>query len=98
MLSGKQKKSLRSAANQLRPSVMIGKEGITPALIEFLEEAFNTRELVKLRVLDTCPLDIKAVAGQIAEMNNSELIQILGRTFLLFRPHPDKSVNSGNEN
>jgi RNA-binding protein len=94
MLTGKEKRSLRSAANQLKPSVMIGKEGVTPRLMEFLEEAFNRRELVKLRVLDSCPEEIETIADQVCKLDNSELVQILGRTLLLYRPHPEPAGTS----
>jgi len=97
MLSGKEKRQLRAEANQLKPSVMIGKEGVTPRLMDFLEESFNKRELVKLKVLESCPQEIGKIAGQICTLKNSELVQILGRTLLLYRPLPQKSDNAANE-
>lgn len=97
MLSGKQKRQLRAEANQLRPSVIIGKEGVTPDLMAFLEESFNRRELVKIRVLDSCPDALHIVAGQITGLKNSELVQILGRTLLLYRPMPANTDAALNE-
>jgi RNA-binding protein len=97
MLSGKQKRQLRADANQLRPSVIIGKEGVTPELMTFLAESFNRRELIKIRVLDSCPDDVRVVAGQISGLKNSELVQILGRTLLLYRPMPVEPGASLNE-
>ena len=91
MLTGKQKRQLRAEANQLKPSVLIGKEGVTPKLMTFLEEAFNKRELVKIKVLDICPDEINLIAGQISDLKKSELIQILGRTLLLYRPQTQRS-------
>ncbi len=97
MLTGKEKRSLRAAANQLKPSVMIGKEGVTPRLMEFLGEAFNRRELVKLKVLDSCPDEIETIAERICKLENSELVQILGRTLLLYRPHPELAGTSSDD-
>ena len=97
MLTGKQKRQLRAEANQLSPSVMIGKDGVTPKLMTFLEESFNKRELVKIKVLESCPEDIAHVAGKITKLKSSELVQILGRTLLLYRPLPPKSDSTAHE-
>jgi len=97
MLSGKQKRQLRAGANQLRPSVIIGKDGVTPDLIAFLEQSFNRRELVKIRVLDSCPDAVRVIAGRITGLKNSELVQILGRTLLLYRPMPADPGATSNE-
>ena len=88
-LRGKQRRYLKSLANQLKATVYVGKEGITPALLQSIEDAYNGSELVKLKIERTCPVDRKELAPQLAEASESYLIQILGQTVLLYRPDPE---------
>jgi len=87
-LRGKSRRYLRGLGNQLRPTVYLGKEGISPALLQSLDEAHAHNELVKVRVERSCPLDRKEAGDRLAA--ESHLIQILGNTLLLYRPDPDE--------
>ena len=89
-LKGKQRRYLKSLANQLRPMVYMGKEGISPALLNSIEDAYNTSELIKIKLEQNCPIDRKELGPQLAEQTRSYLIQILGRTLLLYRPDAEK--------
>jgi len=86
MLTGKEKRALRAQANQLKAELWIGREGITEGTIQTLENSFNTKELVKIKLQRNCPLDKSEVAGILSEKTGSEIVQILGNTILLFRP------------
>ena len=77
-LRGKSRRYLRGLGNQLRPTVYLGKEGISPALLQSLDEAHAHNELVKVRVERSCPLDRKEAGDRLAN------------TVLLYRPDPDK--------
>jgi RNA-binding protein len=87
-LTGKQKRYLRSLGNQLKPKVIIGKNCITESVIESTNEALMANELIKCRVLENCEKDRKVVPKELAEKTESALVQILGRTFLLYKPNP----------
>ena len=89
-LKGKQRRYLKSLANQLKPRVYMGKEGISPALLNSIEDAYNASELIKIKVEQNCPIDRKELGPQLAEQTGSYLIQILGRTLLLYRPDTGK--------
>ena len=89
-LRGKQRRYLKSLANQLKPAVYVGKEGISKALLQSIEKAYNTSELIKIRLEHNCPLDRKELGPQLAAATNSCLIQILGHTILLYRPDPEE--------
>ena len=89
-LKGKQRRYLESLANQLKPMVYMGKEGISPALLNSIEDAYNTSELIKIKLEQNCPIDRKELGPQLAEQTSSYLIQILGRTLLLYRPDAEK--------
>ena len=89
-LKGKQRRFLRGLGTKLRPSVFVGKEGISEALVKSVEDAYANSELVKVRLENSCPLDRKEAGPKLAEATDSHLIQVLGRTVLLYRPDPDE--------
>ena len=84
-LTGKQKRFLRSLGMILEPVVPIGKESITPAVVNSADEAIEKRELIKVRVLQNCPEDIEVAITTLAERTNCDLVQIIGRNGLLWR-------------
>lgn len=89
-LTSKQRAFLRGEAHHLKPVVQIGKEGVTEATLQAVGEAFNTRELLKVRVLDNALLDVRTVGHAIAEaLDDVELIQTIGHIAVLYRPDPD---------
>ena len=85
MLRGKQKGFLRSMGNEMDPIIQVGKGGITEALVTQTDEVIEVRELIKCRVLTNCPDEPKSVANQLAEQVQADLVQVIGRNFLLFR-------------
>ena len=89
-LTGKQRRFLRSLANQLKPIVYVGREGITAGLLRSVEEAYSNHELVKIRIERGCPLNRKEAGQQLAARTGSHLVQILGQTVLLYRPDPEE--------
>lgn len=89
-LKGKQRRYLKSLANQLKSTVYVGKEGISPALLQSIEDAYHNSELIKLKIERNCPVERKNLGPQLAEASASYLIQILGQTLLLYRPDPEE--------
>jgi len=89
-LRGKQRRYLRGLANQLRPIVYVGKEGITDGLVQSVEDAYAHHELIKIRIERGCPLDRREIGQQLAARTRSHLVQILGQTVLLYRPDPEE--------
>ncbi|AET70456.1 putative RNA-binding protein, YhbY family [Desulfosporosinus orientis DSM 765] len=92
MLRGKQKRFLRAMGNEMVPILQVGKGGITEMVVQQTNEAIAARELIKGRVLQNCIEEPKTVAAELAEQTGSELVQVIGRNFLLFRQSPDKPV------
>ncbi|MDX1418797.1 MAG: ribosome assembly RNA-binding protein YhbY [Rubricoccaceae bacterium] len=89
-LSSKQRAHLRGLAHALKPLVHIGKEGATVPTIRALREAFNTRELVKVRVLDSAPSPPREVGeALVQEIEGAVVVQVVGRTVVIYRPDPD---------
>ena len=86
MLTSKQRSKLRSLGNDLEPILTIGKSGITDNLIEQLDQALTARELVKSRVLPHTVFDVNEVATELASKTTAEVVQIIGRNVLFYRP------------
>jgi RNA-binding protein len=78
---------LKSEAHQISPILNIGKNGVTDALIEELNKQIKANRLVKVRVLKSAEeeKDLKAIAEEIAEATRSTLIEVRGRTVVLYR-------------
>ncbi|TFG98735.1 MAG: YhbY family RNA-binding protein [Calditrichales bacterium] len=90
ILTGKQKREFRAAGNQLKATVTIGREGVSSRLIRFIDEAFNNKALVKVKILDTCDEDRKMIAARLEKLENTDVVQVLGKTILLYRPLPEE--------
>lgn len=89
-LTSRQRAHLRSLAHHLKPVVHIGTEGVTDAVLRNVEEAFNTRELLKVKVLEGAPDDARDSADAIvAALDRVEVAQTIGRTAVLYRPFPE---------
>jgi len=90
MLTSKQRAQLRGLANSMETIFQIGKGGINDQLIKQVDETLEVRELIKLRVLETSPQSSKQAADEIAEKTESEVVQIIGSKFILYRRCKDK--------
>ncbi|NLP43344.1 MAG: ribosome assembly RNA-binding protein YhbY [Peptococcaceae bacterium] len=90
MLTGKQKRYLRSLGNELEPILLVGKEEITPNVLKQADDALEARELIKIRVLQNCADDPENIATRLAEASFAELVQVVGRNFLLYRKSKEK--------
>lgn len=84
-MTGKQRAYLRKLAHELEPIFQVGKGGVSPELTKAVSEALEKRELIKLTILKNCFEDVKDVANVIAERTHSEVIQVIGRRFVLYR-------------
>jgi RNA-binding protein len=76
--------------NEMEPILFIGKEEITENVIKQTDDALEARELIKGRVLQNCADDPKNIASALADSVQSELVQVIGRNFLLYRGSKDK--------
>ncbi|HEY8909604.1 MAG TPA: ribosome assembly RNA-binding protein YhbY [Desulfosporosinus sp.] len=92
MLTGKQKRHLRSMGNEMDPILQVGKGGITESVVTQTDETLEVRELIKCRVLQNSPEVPKTVAADLAEQVKADLVQVIGRNFLLYRQSKTKPV------
>ena len=84
-MTSKQRAYLRGLANTMEPVLHAGKGGISDAMIKQADDALEARELIKGKVLETAPATAREVAEEIAAKVNAEVVQVIGRTFVLFR-------------
>jgi RNA-binding protein len=92
MLTGKQKRYLRSLASNENALFQIGKEALSDNLIRMVDQAFSNRELIKIKVLKTCPIDVKELAFDLAMNTGSEIAQIIGHTIVLYRENENPVI------
>ena len=88
-LTSKQRAYLKSLAADLDPDFQIGKATVTPEITDAIAETFNTHELIKVTVLKNCTEEVSNVAIMISERTRSELVQVIGRKFVLYKPFKD---------
>ncbi|MCC8110531.1 MAG: YhbY family RNA-binding protein [Ruminococcus sp.] len=91
MLTSKQRATLRGIASTYETILQVRKGGIQEALIQQVKDVLKKRELIK-HVLDNCPLDAKEAAVQLAEVTKSEVVQVIGSRFILFKRNPQNMV------
>ncbi len=90
MLNGKQRRFLRAMGSTLEPIVQVGKGGVSLTLIQQLDEALEARELVKVKILNNCLLEVDEVAKALEEGTGAEIAQVIGHTILYFRRAKEK--------
>lgn len=89
-MTGAERAEFRRLANGLKPIFQIGKEGVGENLIKSVDEALDKRELIKLAVLETSALSLKDASSMLAQAVQAEIIQSIGRKFVLYRKKPEE--------
>lgn len=90
-LTSKQRAQLRGLANTLDTILIIGKDGIGDNLLKQANDALEARELIKGRVLETAMLSAREAAEALAPLTRSEVVQVIGTKFVLYRPSHNKN-------
>ena len=85
MLTSKDRAELRSRANTLDTTLMVGKGGVTEALIAETDNQLTTRELVKGKVLEGAMMTPREVSDALCEATGAEGISVIGTKFVIYR-------------
>ena len=85
-MTSKQRAYLSSLANTIDPIFQIGKASLTPEIIEALDAALEKRELIKVSVLKNCIDDPREIAAMIGERTHSQVVKVIGKKMIFFRP------------
>ena len=89
-LTSKQRAQLRGIASTEDTIVMVGKDGIGENLIKQVNDALEARELIKGKVLENSMLTAREAAEELAALTRSEVVQVIGSKFVLYRRQPKK--------
>ena len=90
-LTSKQRAQLRGLANDIDTIVQVGKDGIGDNLIKQVNDALEARELIKGRVLENnIEYDARLAAQELAKATRSEVVQVIGTKFVLYRESHSK--------
>ena len=89
-MTSKQRAYLKSLAMTMDPVVQIGKGSLTPEVTRAIDEALEARELIKVGVLQNCTDDPSELAAIAAERTRSQVVQVIGKKIVLYRPNREK--------
>lgn len=85
MLTGKQKRHLRSLAHHLTPIFQVGKGGVSDNMVQQISHALEARELIKVSVLQNAEVEAENVAVQLGMGTKAEVAQVIGKTIVLYK-------------
>ncbi len=92
MLKSKQRAFLRGIASSYETIFQVGKGGINENFINQVTDALRKRELIKLRVLENSGYTAREAAEEIASKTESDVVQVIGSRFVLFKRNPKEPV------
>lgn len=96
MLNKKQRINLRSFAMTMQDGVLVGKDGVTENVISQVNDNLNAHDIVKIKVLSNCDIDIKDIAESLVYQTKCEIVTVIGSKIVAYRKS-DRPTNSKNE-
>ena len=90
MLTGKQRSFLKSKANTIDPIFQLGKNGLTESFIKQVDVVLESRELIKINVLNNSGLEAKEIAIQLSEELGADFVLSLGIRFVFYREYDEE--------
>ena len=88
-LSSRDRADLRGEAHHLTPLVHVGQHGMSPTVIQALDDALRTKELVKVQLGRNADMKAKDAATELARETDSEVVQVIGKTATFYRENPE---------
>jgi RNA-binding protein len=89
-MNSKQRAYLRKISSTIDPIFQVGKSAVTPEITSAIDEALEKREIVKINVLKNCFYEPKDIAVVLADRTRSDLVHVIGRKIVLYRPAKDE--------
>ena len=87
-MTSKQRALLKSIAQTEDTILQVGKNGVIDTLVTQVADALKAREIVKMKVQDSSPVSPAEAANELAEKTKSEVVQVIGNKFVLFKRNP----------
>ena len=91
-MTSKQRAYLKGLASNMDPIVHVGKASASAEVVASVQEALDARELIKIGVLKNCADDPHAIAEIISERTHSQIVHVIGKKIVLYKPKKDKPV------
>lgn len=85
MLNSRQRAQLRGMANDYETILHIGKLGVSENTVMQANETLEARELIKCKILETCPTNVRETADELAIKTASDVVQVIGSKFILYK-------------
>ncbi|MBR4875713.1 MAG: ribosome assembly RNA-binding protein YhbY [Clostridia bacterium] len=92
MITSKQRAFLRGKANDIDAIFQIGKDGVNENMIAQLNDVLESRELIKIKVLETAMLTAREASEIVCEATGAEPVQCIGSKFVIYRPNSEKAI------
>lgn len=96
-MTSKQRAFLKKEAHNLEPIVRKGKDGLSDNIVQSLLDAINSRELIKVKVLqnlDADKDDTREMAEELSRKSGAELVGVIGKIIIFYKENKDKPVVS----
>ena len=90
MLNNHQKAQLKALASTLDTKYQIGKNEISPSVLDMLDKALTAKELIKIDVMKGYTSPIMELALDLSSKLNAEVVQVVGRVVILYRKNKEK--------
>jgi RNA-binding protein len=94
-LTSKERAALRAEAHHLSASVHIGQHGVTDAVLQTIDDALRTHELVKIQLSKNADTTAKEAATDLASAVHADVVQVIGKTVTLYRENPELPKKDG---
>ncbi|MCM1042735.1 MAG: YhbY family RNA-binding protein [Corallococcus sp.] len=92
MITAKQRSTLRSLANTLKPSVIIGKDELTDNVVAEIKTALYNNELVKVASLKSCGTDARVMCDAVCDALGCDAVQCVGNRFVVYKVSDKKGI------
>lgn len=89
-MNSKKRAFLKKRAHNLDAIVRIGKEGLNESIIKSILEAIDSRELIKVKILQNCEEDKNLIYSKLMDKKEFELVGMIGRTIIIFKENKEK--------
>ena len=91
-MTSKQRAYLKGLASNMEPIVHVGKASASAEVVASVQEALDARELIKIGALKNCADDPHTIAEIISERTHSQIVHVIGKKIVLYKPKKDKPV------
>ena len=89
MLTQNEKKQLKALASQQTVKYQVGKNDISPTLLDMLDKALTARELIKVDVLRGASEPVMELALDLSSNLNADIVQVVGKVIVLYRKNKE---------